>query len=68
MRPCLKETAGLGLAFLLDPENDRVFVNADAVTGIIGCPELRAAWVKNNERILKNYRCICPQNECVRYN
>ena len=57
-----------GPAFLIDVENDRLFVNADAVTGIIDSPELRAAWVKNNEVILKNYRCICPQHESAKYN
>ena len=47
-----------GPVFLLDEENDRLFVNADAVTGIIASPEFRAAWIRHNEFLLKNYQCI----------
>ena len=49
-----------GQVLLLDHEHDRVFLNADAVTGIITSAEVRAAWVRNLEFLLKNYQCIRP--------
>lgn len=56
-----------GPVLLLDQENDRVFVNAAAVTGIIDAEEVRAAWVRNLELLLKNYECI-RFNESARNN
>ena len=47
-----------GAIFLIDEENERLFVNADAVTAIIDRPDFRAAWVSNKEFLLKNYECI----------
>ena len=49
-----------GQVLLLDQENDRVFLNADAVTGIAVSDEVRAGWVRNLEFLLKNYQCIRP--------
>ena len=56
-----------GQVLLLDPENDRVFVNADAVTGIIASAEVRTAWMRNLQMILKNYECI-RSHESARNN
>ena len=56
-----------GQVLLLDQENDRVFLNADAVTGIIAEPELQAAWVRHLEFLLKNYQCI-RRHESARNN
>ena len=47
-----------GQVLLIDEENDRLFVNADAVAGIIQQPKFRAAWIANNRRILDQYKNI----------
>ena len=47
-----------GQVLLIDEENDRLFVNADAVARIIRQPKLRSDWIENNRRILNQYKNI----------